>query len=332
MNYDVILATYNGEKYVVEQLDSIINQTVKPANIYIRDDGSQDKTVEIIKNYILNAETNEPEINIEFKDDGLNVGYIKNFEKLVGFAVSEFVFFSDQDDIWIVNKAECLLNKLKDDSVSVVFSDAYLVNNNKEILGTLWGYVNYLPATNSITIDKILINNVVTGATLACRRSFLINLLPFPALVPHDHWISSNAVIKNCLNFCEEKLILYRQHENNQIGASKTSIKAKVKGVFNRAKMNKRISYYIQIHELIENLVSRGILSADCKVSSGMRNFITYMDVIYKGKIKRDISFNHPKNNVLGVFFKKDYLINKTKKVVATDLLDSFLIRTIFKK
>ena len=63
-----------------------------------------------------------------------------------------------------------------------------------------------------------------------------------------------------------------------------------------------------------------------------MRNFITYMDVIYKGKIKRDISFNHPKNNVLGVFFKKDYLINKTKKVVATDLLDSFLIRTIFKK
>lgn len=326
MNYDVIIATYNGEKYIIEQLESIVNQTIKPSNIYIRDDGSQDKTVEIVKDFILKSE-----INIELKNDGLNLGYIKNFEKLIEFTKSEIIFFSDQDDIWVSKKAELLINKFKDDNTSVVFSDAYLINNNKERLGTLWEHVNYHPKLNNRNLENVLINNIVTGATVAVERSFLISLLPFPDAVPHDHWISSNAVIKDCLSYCDEKLILYRQHDNNQIGASKTTLKAKIKGVFSRAKMNKRVSYYIQIHKLIESLISSGALNAEQSISLEMRKFIILMNIIYKGKVNRDVFISSFDIKFLSVFFKKEYLRYKTKKVIITDIIDAIFSRTIYK-
>ena len=158
MNYDVIIATYNGEKYVIEQLESIVNQTIKPTNIYIRDDGSQDNTIKILESF-----KNACNVNIEIISGQGNLGYIKNFEKLVGYTVSEIVFFSDQDDIWTENKAALMLCHFENEKVNVNFSDAYLINDKKEILGGLWDYVRHTSKLDEINLDKIIINNIVTN-------------------------------------------------------------------------------------------------------------------------------------------------------------------------
>ena len=101
---DILMATYNGEKYLVEQLDSIINQTYRNWNLLIRDDNSTDKTLEIIQNY----HKKDKRIKI-LKDNKGNLGIVRNFEELLKSSESEFIMFSDQDDIWVENKLDMYL-------------------------------------------------------------------------------------------------------------------------------------------------------------------------------------------------------------------------------
>ncbi|QLK60818.1 glycosyltransferase [Enterobacteriaceae bacterium Kacie_13] len=326
MNYDVIIATYNGEKYVIEQLESIVNQTIKPSNIYIRDDGSLDNTIKILEEF-----KSLCNVNIEIISGQGNLGYIKNFEKLVGYTVSDIVFFSDQDDIWKENKAQLMLCNFSNNKVNVNFSDAYLVNDKKEVLGGLWDYVNHTSKLDEFNLEKIIINNIVTGATLAIRRNFLMELLPFPESIPHDHWIAANAVIKNCLSSCAEKLILYRQHNNNQIGAINTTFSVKLKRFFSRQKFNKRLAHYVQIHLLIENLVKREALEINDPIYKNIKEFISYMNAVYNGRINDNTSAKYATRSVFGVFFKDNYFEFKTKKSLCTDCLDAIFVRTIFK-
>lgn len=327
MNYDVIIATYNGEKYVIEQLESIVNQTIKPTNIYIRDDGSQDNTIKILESF-----KNACNVNIEIISGQGNLGYIKNFEKLVGYTVSEIVFFSDQDDIWTENKAALMLCHFENEKVNVNFSDAYLINDKKEILGGLWDYVRHTSKLDEINLDKIIINNIVTGATLAVRRNFLIGLLPFPDSIPHDHWIAANAVASNCLSSCVDKLVLYRQHDNNQIGATKTTLSIKFKRLFNRQKFNKRLGYYIQIHLLLESLVKREVLVKKDPIYININEFISNMNIVYNGRISADLSVKYLRCSIFTIIFKRNYFEFKTIKSLFTDFIDAIFVRTIFKK
>ena len=104
---EILMATYNGEKYISEQIDSIINQTCKNWKLLIRDDGSQDKTLEILEEY----EKRDERINI-LRDIKGNLGFVKNFEELLKNSSEEFIMFSDQDDYWIENKLENYINEL----------------------------------------------------------------------------------------------------------------------------------------------------------------------------------------------------------------------------
>lgn len=150
--YDVIMATYNGEKYVVEQLDSIINQTIKPYTVIIRDDCSTDNTVKIINDYIKNY---TGDVNFEVLDSTQNLGYIKNFEALAKAARSEFVFFCDQDDVWMNNKAETLLKRTEEKpNVNLLFSDARLVNDKLQTIGFLWENIKFDP-TQELTLPRL---------------------------------------------------------------------------------------------------------------------------------------------------------------------------------
>ena len=103
----VLISTYNGEKYIKEQIDSILNQTYKNIEIVIRDDGSSDSTIEIIKEY------QKKHSNIILKE-GTNVGFIKSFFQLLGLADSDYYAYCDQDDVWMENKIELAVNALNE--------------------------------------------------------------------------------------------------------------------------------------------------------------------------------------------------------------------------
>lgn len=216
--YDVIISTFNGEKYILQQVSSIVRQTIPPTRIIIRDDGSSDSTTTLLKEI---AAAHCP-VEIIF---GQNVGYIKSFEALVRNCTSEIIFFCDQDDVWLEEKAENILQEFRmHKDAKCIFSDACVTAQDLTPVRRL---VGRLTCTN-IGVNQLLWRNIVTGATLACKREFLFShCVPFHKQVPHDFWIGCKAAAVEGLIYHSNPLILYRQHEANAIGASKRNIVAR---------------------------------------------------------------------------------------------------------
>lgn len=324
MSYEVILATYNGERYIRTQVESILAQSIKPSRIIIRDDGSTDKTLSVLQE--LKKESN---IDIKIISDGLNLGYIKNFEKLSEYVEAEFVFFSDQDDIWVESKAETLLAVFTSRSkANVVFSDAYLVDNDLQKLGTLWEHVKFTPESGKIKLEKILLNNVVTGATMAVRKSFLLSVMPFPAKIPHDYWLASNACTSGSLIPLDEKLILYRQHANNQIGAKKSSLTDKFKAVFDANKRKKRIAHYREIYDLVHGLDKLQHNANMNDLSKDIFDYLNCVNAIYGGAIFEGETGKSLPSALLSPGYSK----YTTKQSFIRDVLDGIIIRMNFHK
>ena len=121
---DILLATYNGEKYIREQLDSILQQTYNKINIYISDDYSTDSTPNILKEYELKYDN----INVTYQEQ--NIGSIRNFEYLMTKVKSQYYMLSDQDDVWYEDKVEKSLKKLKEENADLVFTDLEVVDEN----------------------------------------------------------------------------------------------------------------------------------------------------------------------------------------------------------
>ena len=214
---DILMATYNGEKYLVEQLDSIINQTYRNWNLLIRDDNSTDKTLEIIQNY----HKKDKRIKI-LKDNKGNLGIVRNFEELLKSSESEFIMFSDQDDIWVENKLDMylkMIEKIKNKGF-MIHSDAILFDKNKS---------NILKETfiskKAINrgLENVFFNYFVQGATILISKEIKNFILPFPKEVYlHDRYIHLISELFFERIFVNKALIYYRQHGDNQIGAKNT--------------------------------------------------------------------------------------------------------------
>lgn len=247
--YDVVIATYNGASYLKEQLDSIICQSIKPCKIYIRDDGSLDQTKQIIEEF----STVFKYIEV-LSDTAGNLGYVKNFETLSRRASSEIVFFSDQDDVWHKDKAKIILEKFQELNVDACFTNANVVNEKLEVLGTLLAIDFSIPST-----EELLLNNCITGATLAVKKKLIHTCLPFPANIPHDFWIASIASLQSNLAYIPNCLINYRQHSSNVIGVSTDkSIVAKILNITSVNYLEKSISFNLEKINLVSELIARG--------------------------------------------------------------------------
>jgi len=218
----VALCTYNGEKYIEEQLNSILKQTLPVDEIVICDDGSTDRTLQIIAS--LNNDTN-PTIHVHHNET--NIGPIRNFLKAINLCSGDIIFLSDQDDIWFPNKVETIYNYFKSHiQTDALFTDAILIDSNGRLFNdnyTLWSYyfddISRKRCEIGLMIEEFCTTAHATGATMAFRKQ-LTKRFPQRYDIWHDEMIARLAVSSHSLAYLPECLIRYRIHNNQQIGIS----------------------------------------------------------------------------------------------------------------
>lgn len=198
----VCLASYNGEKYIKEQIDSILSQLERDDELIISDDGSSDKTISIIHSYndnrILLLHNNKHGVN-------------NNFENAIRHAKGDYIFWSDQDDVWLPNKVQTCIERLQ--TSDLVVHDCIVVDKSLKTI-----YPSYFKQFKSRPgYIKNIIKNSYIGACIAFRKEILSYVLPIPSKWPVyiDGWIASLVEMNGKINFCKTTLILYRRHGNN---------------------------------------------------------------------------------------------------------------------
>lgn len=206
MRISVAMATYNGEKYLPKQLDSILENLTLEDEIVISDDGSTDDTRKILEAYQLKYK------NIRLLE-GPKQGVIANFEHAIRSCEGEYIFLSDQDDVWMENKVEQMLLAFDTTKAHLVIHDARVVNEDlsKTMMESFFAYRGSKPG-----VWENLLKNRYMGCCMAFKRELVDLLLPIPRDIPmHDQWIglvSDYIFGKSC--FLSENLLLYRRHEN----------------------------------------------------------------------------------------------------------------------
>ncbi len=220
---DILLATYNGEKYVAEQIESILNQTYKNFNLIISDDCSKDSTPDILKKYA------EKDKRIILHLQLQNLGVVKNIEFLLKQVNSELYMLSDQDDVWLKEKVEKSVETLKRKNADLVFGDLEVVDQDLNTIYPSFGDFMLLNKKINKYINSYKVNylyNCVTGCTIISKKEFIKKILPLPTyskFVLHDYWIGLMIGIYGKLAYMPEKYIKYRQHGDNQVGTNKIS-------------------------------------------------------------------------------------------------------------
>jgi len=202
MKFSVCMATYNGEKYIKEQLDSILSQLSENDEIIVSDDSSTDKTVEIIKMY--------DNKKIKLFEDQKFENPIFNFENALKHTSGDVIVLADQDDVWKPNKIEMIKKYMR--KYDLIVSDADIIDEKGNILHESFYKLNHSKAG----FLKNIIRNSYLGCTMAFNRKILDKSLPFPKDLPmHDWWIGLIGELYGQTFFIEDKLISYRRHSSN---------------------------------------------------------------------------------------------------------------------
>lgn len=199
----VCIPSYNGELFIKEQLDSILEQSISVDEIIISDDSSTDHTVSIIKSY------NDQRIRL-FENQKFS-SPVFNMEHALKQANGDFIFLADQDDIWMKNKVELLLELLK--TSKLVVSDGEVIDQTGELIApSIFEILN-----SKSGFFKNLTKNSYMGCCMAFHKDILHYVLPFPrSIAMHDLWIGLNAELYSSPRFYPEKLIRYRRHSSNK--------------------------------------------------------------------------------------------------------------------
>jgi glycosyltransferase involved in cell wall biosynthesis len=206
MKISVCLASYNGSKYINKQIESILYQLRETDELVIVDDNSSDETVKIIEDF------KDPRIKLI--NNVFNLGVVKNFERAINNATGDIIFLSDQDDVWLPNKVEKILEVFqKYPDITLVLSDAQIIDSEGQITAT-----SFFKIRGKFVADPLsnFIKSKYHGCTLAFRREMLEVFLPFPADTPmHDIWIGIVNGIYGKAFYIDEPLIQHRRHSSN---------------------------------------------------------------------------------------------------------------------
>ena len=291
MKVNILLSTYNGATYLRDQVKSIQNQTFKDWNLLIRDDGSTDGTVGVIKELV----GNDDRIRWINERSNENVGVIQSFFQLLKYEKADFYFFSDQDDVWLPEKIEkqLALAKGRQDVIPLmVYTDLKVVDENlnvmhESMIRTQSGHAN----TEFI---QELTENTVTGGVSMINHA-LSELWTgeesYPLLM-HDWYLALLACTFGALVYLDEPTELYRQHSNNVLGA-----RTLTKRMRNWVRPQILFAKY---WKLIKDSQNQALNLLDMNVSPYHRemieNFVTIMDVPMKERIRRIQKYGYRKN------------------------------------
>lgn len=203
----VAMISYQGEKYIEEQLDSILAILGPKDEVIVSDDGSTDRTREILVRY----ESQDERVRMI---NGPKAGVKKNVENVLRACEGEYIFLADQDDIWIPEKVECVLEAFKRDGAGLVVHDAIVTDGSCQnvILESFYSLKG-----SRAGVMKNIWRNTYIGCCMAFKRDILEEVLPIPDYIEmHDQWIGViNDQLKRGTSFIPQKLIKYRRHGNN---------------------------------------------------------------------------------------------------------------------
>ncbi|HGD1010333.1 TPA: glycosyltransferase family 2 protein [Streptococcus agalactiae] len=216
MKVNILMATYNGEKFLAQQIESIQNQTFKEWNLLIRDDGSSDKTCDIIRNFT----AKDSRIRFINENEHHNLGVIKSFFTLVNYEVADFYFFSDQDDVWLPEKLSVSLEAAKHKASDVpllVYTDLKVVNQELNILQD--SMIRAQSHHANTTLLPELTENTVTGGTMMINHALAEKWFTPNDILMHDWFLALLAASLGEIIYLDLPTQLYRQHDNNVLGA-----------------------------------------------------------------------------------------------------------------
>lgn len=231
LRLSVAMCTYNGAKYLEDQLRSLEQQSRRPDEVVVFDDRSSDASADIVAAFARRAP-----FEVCLSVNSQNLGVTKNFEAAIRKCTGDIVALADQDDFWLPHKLGRIEQEFLDHSdIGCIFTDAEVTDPHLESLGyNLWSVVGFgqrdvASLREGDGLAVLLKHNVVTGATMAFRSELRGMLLPIPSDWIHDEWIAVMCSAVSKIAAIDQALIQYRQHSSNQIGARKKTFVTKIK-------------------------------------------------------------------------------------------------------
>ncbi len=217
----ILMATYNGEKYLGEQIDSLLAQTYKDWHLYIHDDGSTDNTQAILREYA------KKHSNIHILGYESQKGAMRNFLSLLQRVEADYYMFCDQDDVWLKEKVELSFKEMKRQEAAfqgkpiIVYTDLYVTDAALNITcNSFWQEICLYPEFIT-TFDEMAASTAITGCAMLFNRQVKDSVV-FPAThaTMHDAWITACTLRKNGKIFpIFQQMVYYRQHEDNCVGS-----------------------------------------------------------------------------------------------------------------
>ncbi len=241
MKISILLSTYNGEKYLKAQLDSLFSQSYKNFKLIARDDGSSDKTLEILKSY-----------DIELLPSNENIGVKSSFETLLKYASensdADYFMFCDQDDVWNQDKVKLTLQKMYEmeklykNTPILVHTDLEVVDENLHTINPSFMKLQNLHEKKN-RLNNLLIQNTITGCTAMINRDLAKLCLPMSSnAIVHDWWVGLVASYFGKIGYVDDSTIKYRQHTSNTIGAKGFDIGFVLKSISKKVSLGGNIS------------------------------------------------------------------------------------------
>lgn len=301
----IAMTTYNGEKYLREQLDSILGQTYTDFELVICDDCSTDSTREILEDYT------KKDARIQIHINETNIGFKKNFEKAISFCKGDYIAFCDQDDVWEDFKLQVSIDNIGEKCL--LCTDSLMVDSNLNSLGhTLKDFsgINQLPSEADVLLRHIIHHGFAQGATILASSSFIRDCLPIPdACIFHDWYFIICSNIKDSFIYIDKPTIKYRQHDNNvTTNQNNTLFHSLIPAVYERKKV---------LESAMETICLINLVLADTK-SPDMKHYLLdsknyyealpdkkFYTVKYTKKYYRYMTWNYSRIRKLFTVFKK---------------------------
>ena len=264
----VALCTYQGERHLADQLESIALQTLLPAEVVICDDGSTDGTVDVVERFAARAP-----FRVRLHVNPENLGVTANFARAISMCRGSIIALADQDDVWAPEKLERQIAAFRDrPGAGAVFSDAELVDGSLRPLGrTLFEATRFTERrrrrfNGGHALEILVARSVVCGATLAFRSSFRDLVLPIPSTGLHDVWIAGLLASASDVVALPEPLVRYRQHGANQVGAAARGPGARLATRRRRGVFGDEVAHYRAMAERLRHRAAAHVHADDLRL------------------------------------------------------------------